>query len=165
MRSIIQHAFIPQLSRLFQTEKIKQTNLDEIHFDELGVDSLLAVEIRSWFMKTFEVGNPVLKILNGATVSEIITLATETIPPRLVPYLHKVDSANQESDQGPASRNSIEEKLHTSTDSLASGSLSAISSPIESELSTLGMRRVEPVAPSGSTIKRSFDLLFTRMTN
>ncbi|KAI9691868.1 MAG: Type I Iterative PKS [Bathelium mastoideum] len=42
---------------------------------EAGVDSLLAVEVRSWFAKEINVDIPVLKILSGKTIAEICTEA------------------------------------------------------------------------------------------
>ena len=37
---------------------------------ELGVDSLIAVEVRSWFLKEVGQDMPVLKVLGGASISE-----------------------------------------------------------------------------------------------
>jgi hybrid polyketide synthase / nonribosomal peptide synthetase ACE1 len=37
---------------------------------ELGIDSLMAVEIRSWFLKELDYNFPVLKILGGASAAE-----------------------------------------------------------------------------------------------
>ncbi|KAL9126956.1 MAG: hypothetical protein Q9217_004079 [Psora testacea] len=42
---------------------------------EMGVDSLLAVEIRSWFVTELSVDVPVLKILGGASVATLSSLA------------------------------------------------------------------------------------------
>ncbi|EDO01652.1 hypothetical protein SS1G_04127 [Sclerotinia sclerotiorum 1980 UF-70] len=43
-----------------------------------------ATEIRSWFIKTFEVNIPVLQILSGAAVGELISIATDKISSSLV---------------------------------------------------------------------------------
>ena len=48
--------------------------------DELGIDSLIAVEMRSWFMKNLNVNIPVLKILSGITVRELLQYALQDIP-------------------------------------------------------------------------------------
>ncbi|GJC80299.1 polyketide synthase-nonribosomal peptide synthetase [Colletotrichum liriopes] len=53
--------------------------------DNLGIDSLVAVDIRSWFIKEFQVEVPVLKILSGATVDDIITQAQKLLPKDLIP--------------------------------------------------------------------------------
>jgi hybrid polyketide synthase / nonribosomal peptide synthetase ACE1 len=53
----------------------------------MGFDSLLATEIRGWFMKTLQMNIPVLKILSGSTVGELLMIATDTLPPTYVPDL------------------------------------------------------------------------------
>ncbi|KAF7865953.1 hypothetical protein EAF04_006117 [Stromatinia cepivora] len=87
--SIIQDAFLPKIYDLFQLDsgKISKESLAGLRLDEMGIDSLLAVEIRGWFMKTLEVNIPVLKILGGVPISGLIIIATETIPDRLIPGL------------------------------------------------------------------------------
>ncbi|CAG8973054.1 hypothetical protein HYALB_00010828 [Hymenoscyphus albidus] len=55
--------------------------------DSLGVDSLVAVELRSWFLKELNVDMPVLKIISGATMAELLERAQELLPPALTPSL------------------------------------------------------------------------------
>lgn len=38
---------------------------------KVGIDSLVAVELRSWFLREMDIDMPVLKFLNGASVSDI----------------------------------------------------------------------------------------------
>ncbi|KAL8678456.1 MAG: hypothetical protein Q9186_005194 [Xanthomendoza sp. 1 TL-2023] len=57
----------------------------ESHTDELGIDSLIAVEIRSWFLNNLGVNIPVLKILSGAVVSDLILHALKELPGDLLP--------------------------------------------------------------------------------
>jgi hybrid polyketide synthase/nonribosomal peptide synthetase ACE1 len=38
---------------------------------DLGMDSLVAVEARSWFLKNVKVDIPVLKIVRGSSLTEI----------------------------------------------------------------------------------------------
>ncbi|KAJ5971601.1 PKS-NRPS protein [Penicillium vulpinum] len=65
----IQDAFCTKLERMLQAAK------DSIERHQplinLGVDSLIAVEIRSWFFKELDVDIPVLKVLGGASVAEL----------------------------------------------------------------------------------------------
>lgn len=51
---------------------------------EQGVDSLVAVEIRSWFLKEIEVDIPVLKVLGGSSIADLIATALEKIPESLL---------------------------------------------------------------------------------
>ena len=55
--------------------------------DELGVDSLVAVEIRSWFLKELEIDMPVLKILGGSTLAELLNFSIDKLSPQLIPNL------------------------------------------------------------------------------
>ncbi|KAF1937576.1 putative hybrid NRPS/PKS enzyme [Clathrospora elynae] len=55
--------------------------------DALGIDSLVAVDLRSWFMKELSVDMPVLKIISGATVGEILQRAQELLDPGMTPAL------------------------------------------------------------------------------
>lgn len=46
----------------------------------IGIDSLVAVEIRSWFLKELNVDVPVLKILGGNSIAELCTEALSRVP-------------------------------------------------------------------------------------
>jgi hybrid polyketide synthase/nonribosomal peptide synthetase ACE1 len=52
---------------------------------ELGVDSLVAVEIRSWFLKEVSTDMAVLKILGGASTTDIAVFAVDQMPKKLLP--------------------------------------------------------------------------------
>ncbi|KAI8623712.1 putative hybrid NRPS/PKS enzyme [Xylariaceae sp. FL1651] len=49
--------------------------------NELGIDSLVAVEVRAWFLKNLKVDIPVLKIIGGASITELCEKALELLPP------------------------------------------------------------------------------------
>ncbi|KAJ4311440.1 hypothetical protein N0V94_007953 [Neodidymelliopsis sp. IMI 364377] len=51
--------------------------------DTLGVDSLIAVDVKSWFLKDMGIDMPVLTILGGATISEILKKAQELLGPAM----------------------------------------------------------------------------------
>lgn len=55
----------------------------------LGVDSLMAVEVRSWLMKEFDVEIAVFKILANITIRDLQDLAAEALPERLTPNLDR----------------------------------------------------------------------------
>ncbi|EFQ98465.1 lovastatin nonaketide synthase [Nannizzia gypsea CBS 118893] len=54
---------------------------------EQGVDSLVAVEIRTWFIREVDIDMPVLKVLGGSSVSDLINDAMQRISPDLTPNL------------------------------------------------------------------------------
>lgn len=55
---------------------------------ELGIDSLLAVDMRSWFTKELDLDMPVLKILGGATAYDLVDDAFKRLSPGLIPLLN-----------------------------------------------------------------------------
>lgn len=85
IHNLIRDAFIPKLYSLFQLDPCKVTKvaLIKTRLDEMGIDSLLAVEIRGWFMKTVEANIPVLMILKGVLVGDLIAMATDKVVERL----------------------------------------------------------------------------------
>lgn len=56
---------------------------------ELGVDSLLAVDIRAWFTKELDLDMPVLKIIGGSSVHELVDDAFSRVDSHLVPKLSR----------------------------------------------------------------------------
>lgn len=82
---IIQDELLSQLYNIFQLDpaRVEKEALVSMRLDETGIDSLLAVEVRGWFMKTLEVNVPVLKILSGIPISDLTATATEMLPDRL----------------------------------------------------------------------------------
>ncbi|GAP92219.1 putative polyketide synthase [Rosellinia necatrix] len=90
---IVKTAFITKLQILFQLDTTEggEADLLSTPLNQMGIDSLSAVEIRSWFLKTLEVNIPVLKILNNSTAGDLADLACQSIIPRII-------QGNQESD-------------------------------------------------------------------
>ncbi|GAB0138115.1 putative nrps-t1pks biosynthetic cluster [Epichloe bromicola] len=67
--------------------------------DELGLDSLVAVRVRSWFLNNFHVNIPALRILMGASIQDLILQALEGIPPEVTPMVSAGRSPDSESDK------------------------------------------------------------------
>ncbi|OAA50075.1 Beta-ketoacyl synthase [Beauveria brongniartii RCEF 3172] len=50
---------------------------------DLGVDSLVAVKMRQWFLKELQVNVPVMKLIGGATISEVVwSVVNQVSPPQ-----------------------------------------------------------------------------------
>lgn len=75
-------SFLRRLQGMLQSDRDVPLTLAA---DELGVDSLVAVDIRSWFLKELDVDLPVLKILGGASVQDMLEYAVENISPSMIP--------------------------------------------------------------------------------
>lgn len=52
---------------------------------ELGIDSLVAVDMRFWFTRELDLDLPVLKLLGGATVEDMVEDAVARLSPALIP--------------------------------------------------------------------------------
>jgi hybrid polyketide synthase/nonribosomal peptide synthetase ACE1 len=72
---------------MLQIDGADDDALMRMHSDEIGMDSLIAVDIRSWFLKQLNVSIPVLKILNGVSIAEYVEEAVAKISPELTPNL------------------------------------------------------------------------------
>lgn len=55
---------------------------------DIGLDSLISVDIRSWFLKNFEVSVPVLKIMGNDTMADLADVVAEQVPPALLPGIY-----------------------------------------------------------------------------
>lgn len=66
-----------------------QLSVDNMSTDvplvELGADSLVAVEVRSWFLKNVDVDVPLLKVLGGSSLLDIVEVSLEQALPKLLP--------------------------------------------------------------------------------
>lgn len=78
-----------QILQLPANDEVSET----IALVEQGVDSLVAVEVRSWFLKELDIDMPVLKVLGGASVGDLLEDAFDRLPDKLVPKLTSADEA------------------------------------------------------------------------
>ncbi|KAK1712140.1 hypothetical protein BDP67DRAFT_619432 [Colletotrichum lupini] len=83
---VIQDAFVQKLKGSLQLV-IEGDAVGTQDLDSAGVDSLIAVEIRAWFSQTLGINVPVLKILSGVTVVDLVRFAMTERPPGLTPKL------------------------------------------------------------------------------
>ncbi|KAI8255508.1 hypothetical protein K4K58_005607 [Colletotrichum sp. SAR11_239] len=86
---VVKEAYGVQLRKMLQIS-IDDDELMMMQGVDLGFDSLLSVDVRSWFLKNFQVSIPVLKIMaNDVRMSTLVDLVVEGIPPELVPLLQQ----------------------------------------------------------------------------
>ncbi|XP_044718107.1 polyketide synthase dehydratase domain-containing protein [Hirsutella rhossiliensis] len=69
---------------------------------DLGVDSLSAVTIGSWFSKNLSIDIPLLKILGGASVNDLADEAVSRLTPEAIPLAHS-GAAHPSGEAQPAS--------------------------------------------------------------
>ncbi|PLB53452.1 lovastatin nonaketide synthase [Aspergillus steynii IBT 23096] len=88
-RDILQECFSARVVLLLQLHADDMD--DNAPLIELGVDSLVAVEARSWFTKQLNVDISVLRILGGACVVDLVADALERLSPDLLPRLKSTE--------------------------------------------------------------------------
>jgi len=128
--SLVKEAFVERLQALLQSEKAIPLHLAA---DELGVDSLVAVDIRSWFLKELQVDMPVLKILGGASTADMLEFAVENMPTDLTPNVSLDSSSADDSTASSSSKGGREEESSDAA-SNASPLLTPIETPFPSEV-------------------------------
>lgn len=80
--------FVEKLNVMLQLDdSMKQGAIVDMRAEDLGIDSLNAVEIRSWILKELKVDVPVLRILGGSSIRDLLNYILENIPAELVPLL------------------------------------------------------------------------------
>lgn len=70
---------------------------------ELGIDSLVAVDMRFWFTRELDLDLPVLKLLGGATIEDMVEDAVSRLSPTLIPNVKDMPKPATETAEAPAS--------------------------------------------------------------
>ncbi|KAK1959951.1 AMP-binding enzyme [Colletotrichum sublineola] len=90
---IVKDGFVPFVRSLFQfpggDDQASVDELSRVKLDDMGLDSLLAVEIRTWWLKTINVNLPVMKILSGVSVDQLVDMGVDQLPRDLVPNVEQ----------------------------------------------------------------------------
>ncbi|KAJ5706143.1 hypothetical protein N7536_001832 [Penicillium majusculum] len=89
---------------------------------DMGVDSLVAVEVRSWFLKELTVDVPVMKILGGVSITDLVEFVAQKLPQELLTRLDPEGKQNHGSDNmpTPAADNKSEEMEELKTNGVDS---------------------------------------------
>ncbi|CAG8972796.1 hypothetical protein HYALB_00007721 [Hymenoscyphus albidus] len=106
--SIIRESFMARLSRILAVSP-EEVVSEKVTLVEQGIDSLMAVEVRTWFLKELDVDLPVLKILGSSSINDLLDQASTLLPPSVVAF--SALAAGQEPMAGRS--------IHTEVDTLA----------------------------------------------
>jgi hybrid polyketide synthase/nonribosomal peptide synthetase ACE1 len=79
--AIIRDAFMAHLKRMLRMTEDQKFD-ESVALVEQGVDSLVAVDIRAWFLKELEADVPTLKVMGGGSVSVLVKTALAKMPAR-----------------------------------------------------------------------------------
>ncbi|ORY17104.1 hypothetical protein BCR34DRAFT_634445 [Clohesyomyces aquaticus] len=149
VREIVEDAFINKLQVSLQLtlNEEERVAVTERGADELGIDSLIAVEIRSWFISELKVDMPVLKILGGTAVKDLLVFAVDNLPAELTPNLNAPDDAPVEALKKTSTSSSSAISESSSPSLTASGYLPVVSgamTPLSSVPDTPNQEKEEP---------------------
>ncbi|KAI0967014.1 putative polyketide synthase [Xylaria arbuscula] len=100
--NIVQDTFATQLQNILQMSTPYE-DLMRMRSSEIGLDSLISVDMRAWFLKHYQVNIPVLKIMGNDTMDSIARYAVEGIPPEIVPQLHRKQVSDEETSSSESS--------------------------------------------------------------
>ncbi|KAL1618817.1 putative Hybrid PKS-NRPS biosynthetic cluster [Neofusicoccum ribis] len=83
---IMQAGFVARIKKVLRIPAEDEFSLTA-SLVEQGVDSLVAVEVRSWFLKEVDVDMPVLKVLGGASIQDLLNDALDRLSADVIPNL------------------------------------------------------------------------------
>lgn len=90
----IRQAFAAQMRKILYI-RLAEDEIMESRSSDLGLDSLIAVDIRSWILKAFNVNIPVLQIMSAdARILDIVTTIEQSLPAEMTPLLVRVQEDN-----------------------------------------------------------------------
>jgi hybrid polyketide synthase/nonribosomal peptide synthetase ACE1 len=132
----------------------------ELRSDEIGVDSLIAVEMRSWFLQNYEANIPVLSILGGVSLADLVNQAVREMPEHLTPNIvsDKEDGMPLETNRSPTSS---ESESSTAESISVDGSTSYTSSSHSGELDVT-TPLPDIIEKPAVVVERSTSLSFTQ---
>lgn len=93
----VAESFASRLRRILHISPEDEVS-ETIALVEQGMDSLVAVEVRSWFLNEIDIDMPVLKVLGGAAIVDLLDDAIGRIPTGLVP---KLGTSNEPASSSP----------------------------------------------------------------
>lgn len=110
--------------------------------DSLGIDSLIAIEMRSWLLKELSVDLPLLTIIGGSNMRHVIEVCRSLLNPAIVPLL-KADPTTSTENEARLSQNNS--KPIVTDDGQAQVSAALSSSTAQTWIPSL---RTEPMTKS-----------------
>ncbi|KAH7318294.1 putative polyketide synthase [Stachybotrys elegans] len=87
--NVVTRAFADQLRSILQLDKSDE-DLMSSRSSEIGLDSLVSIDIRSWFLKNLHLSMPILRIMGNNTMQSLVEFAVDTMPATLTPRIDEV---------------------------------------------------------------------------
>ncbi|RDW86024.1 hypothetical protein BP5796_04349 [Coleophoma crateriformis] len=115
---IVKRTFAAQLRNILQMT-MADDDLMEMRSNDIGLDSLVSVDIRTWFLKNYQVSIPVLKIMGNDTMGNLAQHALENVPAELVPHISVDGDGKTDKDTSSSTGSESPTKVGTSADTSA----------------------------------------------
>ncbi|RMD39967.1 hypothetical protein DV735_g5157, partial [Chaetothyriales sp. CBS 134920] len=101
---IVQDGFVNHLRRILHiTEEEEDIDPSANLLEVGGIDSLVAVDVRAWFLKELDVDVPTLKILSGCSIDDLVQTAVEKLSPTEGEEQVSISSGSNNGDGGHGS--------------------------------------------------------------
>ncbi|KAI0111114.1 lovastatin nonaketide synthase [Nemania sp. FL0031] len=140
---VLKELFLAKLRIILQSADSEIS--EDVPLIELGIDSLAAVEVRSWFIKALEVDIPVLKLLGGSSLKETCDTVLNKLPEYLVSSTKSEDaSAMSTQPQTPSMKATTDTDGSRSVSDDDNGSLEVITRKTSLESLRSGQKGGEP---------------------
>ncbi|KAF7540713.1 hypothetical protein G7054_g1177 [Neopestalotiopsis clavispora] len=151
VQDIISDGVLSKLASVLRVE-LNHSSAMQLSPDQLGIDSLVSVEIQSWLAQELGVDISVMRILNAVSIIELVNIAKDSLAPQKVPRLQTLSTCNNGEDlkQLPSTDVSVEQDTVADIETVSSLRSSITSWPEEAkaEISDLVL---SPVVPEAST--------------
>ena len=70
---------------------------------DLGTDSLVSVDLHSWFLRNIQVNVPTLSIMGSGSLADLVQNAVDNLPRELLATAHDSEEASSAQDSGDSS--------------------------------------------------------------
>ncbi|KAI1392107.1 putative polyketide synthase [Hypoxylon trugodes] len=126
---IVGQSFAAQLRSQLQMT-IDDEELMGMRSNEIGLDSLVSVDIRSWFIKTIAVSIPVLRIMSNDTMTNLVQHAVELLPQEALPQASVSNETNDAAQDESTSTSPTDPSANSTLESSTSALTTSDTSPV-----------------------------------
>lgn len=145
VRSIILDGLVDKIRRALQLTPADELNLTTPLTDQ-GVDSLSAAAIGSWFSKNLDIDIPLLKILGGASVTDLVDETIIRLRPEVIPLAHSGLSEYAGQPVAEVQLTTPSSTVGTSDESNSSVDYDSVPTPLSNYYQEEGFEREAPLS-------------------
>ncbi|GAW27324.1 putative polyketide synthase [Rosellinia necatrix] len=103
-KQIIEEAFAAQVRTALGLEAtLSDQELMASRATDLGIDSLVSVDLHSWFLRNLQVNVPTLSIMGSGSLADLVQQAVDNLPPELLATANDSEGADRTWSSGSSS--------------------------------------------------------------